>query len=166
MSDIGEAAEFPLETRDVGRARPEQGLERDRLVANAVVHCVDDAHATSTELAKDPESLRAAKLGLDLIRPVRAPDWRGPLVQHQQAASVGHCRPREKARRAFVRPHQALDLLAQFRIPTAGVDEERMAAFHGALDGALKDVVDSLPAIRIHLAPTAAAQGPPPASAS
>ena len=135
MSDIGEAAEFPLETRDVGRARPQQGLERDRLVANAVVYRVDDAHAASTEPAKDPESLRAAKLGLDLICPVRAHDRRGPLVQQQHAASVGHCRPREKASRAFVRPHQALDFFAQLRITAADVDEERMAAFRGALDG-------------------------------
>ena len=76
MSDIGEAAEFPLETRDVGRARPQQGLERDHFVANAVVHRVDDAHAARTEPAKDRESLRAAKLGLDLIRPVPAHDRR------------------------------------------------------------------------------------------
>ena len=76
MRDIGEAAEFPLETRDVGRARPQQGLERDRFVAHAVVYRVDDAHAARTEPAKDRESLRAAKLGLDLIRPVLAHDRR------------------------------------------------------------------------------------------
>ena len=59
VSDIGEAAELPLETRDVGRARPQEGLERHDLVANGVVRRVDDAHAAGTEPAKDRESLRA-----------------------------------------------------------------------------------------------------------
>ena len=81
-------------------------------------------------------------------------------------ASVGQRRPREKAGRAFVRPHQTLDVLAQLRITGADVDQEWLARVGGALDGVLEDVVDSPPANRIHLGPTAAAQAAPPASAS
>ena len=135
MRDIGETAEFPLETRDVGRARPPQGLERDCFVAHAVVDRVDDAHSARTEPAKDGESLRAAKLGLDRIRPVRALDRRRRIVEREHVASDGQRRPREKTGRAFVRPDQTLDVLAQPRITRADVDQEWLARVGGAREG-------------------------------
>ncbi len=72
VSDIREAAELPLEASDVGRARAQQGLERNRFVADDIVRGVDDAHAARTEPAKDPESLRASKLRRELTTPRRS----------------------------------------------------------------------------------------------
>ena len=46
---IGETAELALQAIEVGRAGAEQGLERDDLVTDAVVHLVDDAHAARTQ---------------------------------------------------------------------------------------------------------------------
>ncbi len=117
MRDIGETAEFPLETGDVGRSRPPQGLERDRFVAHAVVDRVDDTHPTRTEPAKDRESLRAAKLGLDRSRPVRSRDRRRRIVQREQsgerwpvpAARESRSRvraPAPDARRPHAAPHR------------------------------------------------------------
>jgi hypothetical protein len=76
MRDIGETAEFPLETGGLGRSPPPQGLERDRFVTHAVVYRVDDTHSTRTKPTKNGEALRSAKPGLDRVRPVLVRDRR------------------------------------------------------------------------------------------
>ena len=77
--------------------------------------------------------------------------------------TLGDGRPREKARRVFVSPNQALDVVTQLRITLAGADQQRMARGRGAFDNVLKDVVDPPPANLIHRAARAQA---PPASTS
>jgi hypothetical protein len=63
-----------------------------------------------------------------------------------------------------VRAHQARDVFLQGRITSAGVGEECRTRVGSALDGALEDVVDSQPVIRIHLGPIAQAASPDSAS--
>ena len=62
MGDIGEAAELPLEVIDVGRPGAPQRLQGDDLIASAIVHLVDDAHAAGAEGPQDRESFRSAEL--------------------------------------------------------------------------------------------------------
>ena len=85
------------------------------------------------------------------IRLGRSRDRRRRIVQREQVRRLSQRRPREKAGRAFVRPHQTLDVLAQPSIAAAGLDEEWLARVGGARESVLEDVVDSPPAIRIHL---------------
>ena len=48
---IGEASELPLQPIEIGGAGAKQGLQRDDLVADAVVRLVDDAHSARAELS-------------------------------------------------------------------------------------------------------------------
>ncbi len=146
---------------------------------------IDDAHAAAAQLAEEPvgphptpgwldvgDRLEKSRPALDVESVtevaglLRSHGRRRRIVQGEHVPSVGQCRPREKAGRVFVRPHQTLDFLAQPGIPGAGVDEEWMARVSLACDGLLEDVVDTPPASRIHLAPTTAAHAAQPPSAS
>ena len=49
MSDIGKASEFALQTIERGGARLTQGLQRNDLVADSVVHFIDHSHSARAE---------------------------------------------------------------------------------------------------------------------
>ena len=61
---IGEASEFSFQPIEVGRARPQEGFQCDDLVANSVVHFIDDAHSARTQPTHHPKAPGAGKIAL------------------------------------------------------------------------------------------------------
>ena len=93
MRDAGKPSEFLLETVQIRRAVATQRLERHDLGPAFVVHFVDDAHATGSEAANDPEPLSARKpiaiadggLPLEGMLEERG----GVFVRRQEAHDIG-----------------------------------------------------------------------------
>ena len=53
VGNVGQGAKFLLEAKQRHGVRPLDGLERDSLVAFAVIGLVDDSHAAAAQLAQD-----------------------------------------------------------------------------------------------------------------
>ena len=62
VSDVGESAEFFLQTIDRVGIRPSERLERDHLVANMIAGGVNHAHAAGAQSPEDLKPLGSAKL--------------------------------------------------------------------------------------------------------
>jgi hypothetical protein len=63
MRDVGQTAEFALEAKELLGVSAQQCLQRDDLVADTVVHLVDQAHAAGAELAPQCVPVGPAKRG-------------------------------------------------------------------------------------------------------
>jgi hypothetical protein len=150
MGDVRQAAKLALEPEDVLGARPQHRLQRDDLVAPAILHFVDDTHAAGAERAEDGESIGAAKVAAGAIRRERGQDGGRIVSGGEDPHGLGGCGRLQEAARAIVRADQPLDLLAQVAIVTAGRREKGRSFLSRALDRGLEQLVHARPAIGVH----------------
>jgi hypothetical protein len=75
VDDVGQRAEFLLETVDGGGLRLAQRLERDERLALPVVRLVDDAEGAGAEALLDDEPFRPGELEQGALppRPLASP---------------------------------------------------------------------------------------------
>ena len=61
VSDVGETSKLPFQPIQIGGTGPQQGLQRDDLVAHSVVHLVDHAHSPRAQPSHDAKARGAGK---------------------------------------------------------------------------------------------------------